>query len=277
MFSLQPQPTPMTWVPLASQASYGVTLPPQSLSALSALDEGDSCLIEKQVYVQALMCSNAQGSCGKQPASPPGHATVGEWQPWMLCELPGASWDLECRWHYATELSDPQQGQALNMQHLQSVHSLCSSALAIVLEGQEVFDQPMGPGRLELTLHLVRRRTLRIAPATISQLISGNNCHQELVILAVKRCKHCCVHWLPEEYGLDSAGQRDALSVAVHQLRPQSHDTQTKGSCLRLLVCLEACLDAASEAATLIQHSWTTMRSISPETISRGLFGHSLG
>ena len=30
---------PMPWVPLASQASYGITLPPQSLSALSAPDE----------------------------------------------------------------------------------------------------------------------------------------------------------------------------------------------------------------------------------------------
>ena len=43
---------PIPWVPLASQASYGVTLPPQSLSALSALDERDSCLFEKQVCSQ---------------------------------------------------------------------------------------------------------------------------------------------------------------------------------------------------------------------------------
>ena len=40
---------PIPWVPLASQASYGVTLPPQSLSALSASDERDSFLLEKQV------------------------------------------------------------------------------------------------------------------------------------------------------------------------------------------------------------------------------------
>ena len=31
---------PMPWLPRDSQASYGVTLPPQSLSALSALDRG---------------------------------------------------------------------------------------------------------------------------------------------------------------------------------------------------------------------------------------------
>ena len=40
------------WVPLASQASYGVTLPPQSLSVLSAADERDSFLAEKQVCSQ---------------------------------------------------------------------------------------------------------------------------------------------------------------------------------------------------------------------------------
>ena len=43
---------PIPWVPLASQASYGVTLPPQSLSALSAPDERDSFLVEKQVCSQ---------------------------------------------------------------------------------------------------------------------------------------------------------------------------------------------------------------------------------
>ena len=40
---------PMPLVPLASQASYRDTLPPQSLSALSALDERDSFLVENQV------------------------------------------------------------------------------------------------------------------------------------------------------------------------------------------------------------------------------------
>ena len=45
------RPTP--WVPLAAQASCGVTLPPQSLSALSALDERDSFLFEKQVCSQS--------------------------------------------------------------------------------------------------------------------------------------------------------------------------------------------------------------------------------
>ena len=44
------KPTP--WVPLASQASCGVTLPPQSLNALSASDERDSFLVEKQVCSQ---------------------------------------------------------------------------------------------------------------------------------------------------------------------------------------------------------------------------------
>ena len=43
---------PMPWVPLASKASYGVTLPPQALSALSTLDERDSFLVEKQVCSQ---------------------------------------------------------------------------------------------------------------------------------------------------------------------------------------------------------------------------------
>ena len=44
----------MPWVPLASQASYGVALPPQSLSALSAPDERDSFMVEKQVSSQLL-------------------------------------------------------------------------------------------------------------------------------------------------------------------------------------------------------------------------------
>ena len=43
---------PMPWLPRASQASYGVTLPPQSLSALSAPDERDALLAEKQVCSQ---------------------------------------------------------------------------------------------------------------------------------------------------------------------------------------------------------------------------------
>ena len=42
----------MLWVPLASQASYGITLPPQSLSVLSTLDERESFLVEKQVCSQ---------------------------------------------------------------------------------------------------------------------------------------------------------------------------------------------------------------------------------
>ena len=47
------------WKPLASKASYGVTLPPQSLSALSASDERDSSLFEKQVYNQLPFCLSA--------------------------------------------------------------------------------------------------------------------------------------------------------------------------------------------------------------------------
>ena len=43
---------PMPWVPLASQTSYGDTLPPQSLSALSVPDTRDSLLVEKQVCRQ---------------------------------------------------------------------------------------------------------------------------------------------------------------------------------------------------------------------------------
>ena len=51
LFGAQPPASAKTmpWVPLASQASYGVTLPPQSLSAPSAPDERDSLLLEKQV------------------------------------------------------------------------------------------------------------------------------------------------------------------------------------------------------------------------------------
>ena len=43
---------PMPGVPLTSQTSYGITLPPQSLSALSAPDERDSFLVTKQVCSQ---------------------------------------------------------------------------------------------------------------------------------------------------------------------------------------------------------------------------------
>ena len=50
------------------------------------------------------------------------------------------------------------------------------------------------------------------------------------------------------------AGQRDAMVAAVLQLTAQSHDAETKNSLLRLLVCLAACLDAASEAATHAEH-----------------------
>eukprot|EP00891_Asterochloris_glomerata_P003258 jgi/Astpho2/3258/Aster-08025 len=50
--SVQPPASakPVPLVSLASQASYGVTLPPQSLSALSASNERDSVLFEKQVW-----------------------------------------------------------------------------------------------------------------------------------------------------------------------------------------------------------------------------------
>ena len=50
---------PTSWMPLASQASCGVTLPPQSLSALSASDEMDSSLFGKQVCNQLPFCLSA--------------------------------------------------------------------------------------------------------------------------------------------------------------------------------------------------------------------------
>ena len=43
---------PIPWVPLPSQARFGITLPPQSLCALSAPDERDSFMVEKQVCSQ---------------------------------------------------------------------------------------------------------------------------------------------------------------------------------------------------------------------------------
>ena len=43
---------PIPRVPLASQTSYGIALPPQSLSVLNAPDERDSFLAEKQVCSQ---------------------------------------------------------------------------------------------------------------------------------------------------------------------------------------------------------------------------------
>eukprot|EP00891_Asterochloris_glomerata_P009612 jgi/Astpho2/9612/Aster-03884 len=50
--SIQPPASakPIPWVPLASQASYGVTLPPQSLSELSASSERNYIFFEKQVW-----------------------------------------------------------------------------------------------------------------------------------------------------------------------------------------------------------------------------------
>ena len=50
---------PTSWMPLASQASCGVTLPPQSLSALSASDEMDSSFLGKQVCNQLPFCLSA--------------------------------------------------------------------------------------------------------------------------------------------------------------------------------------------------------------------------
>ncbi len=63
--SVQPPASakPMSWVPLASQASYGVTLPPQSLSALSAPDERDSFWLEKQVCSQLPLSLRAPAYC----------------------------------------------------------------------------------------------------------------------------------------------------------------------------------------------------------------------
>eukprot|EP00891_Asterochloris_glomerata_P003492 jgi/Astpho2/3492/Aster-08127 len=72
--------------------------------------------------------------------------------------------------------------QSVTVQELESVHILCSGTLAIVLEGQQVFVQQMDPGRLQLTLQLVRKRTLRIATATAMQFIPGKDCCQVSVM-----------------------------------------------------------------------------------------------
>ena len=53
---------------------------------------------------------------------------------------------------------------------------------------------------------------------------------------------------------LSSAGQRDAMMVAVHQLRSVCHDMQAMGL-LCLLVYLAACLSTASEVTTLAEHN----------------------
>lgn len=60
------------------------------------------------------------------------------------------------------------------MQELESVHNLCSGALALVLEGEEVFAQQMEL-RLQLTLKLVRRTIMRTVTATAMHLIPGKN------------------------------------------------------------------------------------------------------
>ena len=70
----------------------------------------------------------------------------------------------------------------------------------------------------------------------------------------MKRSHHGSLQWL-DDVCLSSAGQRDALVAAVHQLPPQSHDMQVKGSLLRLLACPAACLEAASKAATFAEHT----------------------
>ena len=53
---------------------------------------------------------------------------------------------------------------------------------------------------------------------------------------------------------LSPAGQRDAMMVAVHQLRSVCHDMQAMGL-LCLLVYLAACLSTASEVTTLAEHN----------------------
>ena len=111
----------------------------------------------------------------------------------------------------------------------------------------------MDPGRLQLTLQLVRRRTLQTVFAM--QFTSGKTCFQVLLCLVVRRCKHCCMQWLEADIlSFNSAGQRDAIVAAVYQLLPQSHAAQTKNSLLRLLIHLAACLEAACVAATLAGH-----------------------
>ena len=64
--------------------------------------------------------------------------------------------------------------QSVNMQELESIHNLCSGALPLVVEGQEVFAQQMEL-RLQLTLQLVRRRIMRTVTATAMHLIPGKN------------------------------------------------------------------------------------------------------
>ncbi len=68
--------------------------------------------------------------------------------------------------------------------------------------------------------------------------------------MAVKRGKLGCMLGLAENYALNSAGQQDAMVAAVHQLRPQGHDTRTEDGLLRLV-----CLGVASAGASLAEHS----------------------
>ena len=69
--------------------------------------------------------------------------------------------------------------------------------------------------------------------------------------MAVKDASIAAWRVLTKLMSSNFAEQHDAMVAAVHQLRPQSHDKQTKGSLLRLLVYLAACLHVANKVATL--------------------------
>ena len=71
-------------------------------------------------------------------------------------------------------------------------------------------------------------------------------------VITVDKFDICCVLWLDKRHVLKSVWCHVA---AMHQLCPQRHHAQTKGSLLRLLVYLEACPGAASEAATCAEHN----------------------
>ena len=70
-------------------------------------------------------------------------------------------WNCPGTWHVAGMLQQLSQvwlcfsnkHQSVTMQ--ESVHNLCTGALAPVLEGQEAVGQLMDPGRQQLTLQLV--------------------------------------------------------------------------------------------------------------------------
>lgn len=104
--------------------------------------------------------STAQGSCGAASA---GRAAMIERQLWVLRNLLEASWDLGCDWHSTAVSPDLALSRSKASQStckLVGIQDVCSVALALVLEGQEVCAQQMGPEGLQLTPQLMKRRTL---------------------------------------------------------------------------------------------------------------------